>query len=257
MAIKVKLFPLLGTIFGILLNTYTASANTSACNSPDVISNQIVLDQTGRAFEYKFKLVRQAQEGFPTVIYIPGGPGQTSMDGNLNQPKAVPSKFGLILTDPRGVGCNYSVNLTANDFRTIYLASDILSILQKLSLAPEKTILYGASYGTYLTTMTADLNSRRGNNPLRMLVLEGTLGKAFVGPEYLNQYSSAWEKFLSRNGGDNFKIQIIEAVQKNHLDESTFASFLNGYLLLGAWGSAGHVLDLPCAVRARSSQLAG
>lgn len=242
---KYDLIAILETFFCILLNCYTAFAETDFCQAKDVYSSSVILDQTGRPFDYKFKLVRKAAVGFPTVIYIPGGPGQTSMDGNLNQTKTVPSEFGLILTDPRGVGCNFNSNLIADDFKTANLASDILSILEKLNLTPEYAILYGASYGTVLATTTAELNRRLGNKPFRLLVLEGTLGKAFSGPEYLNQYTSAWEKYVARNGGENYRVQIINAVEKNNLDKSSFASFLNGYLLLGAWGTQGHVLDIP------------
>jgi pimeloyl-ACP methyl ester carboxylesterase len=244
---KNRLYSFMGAILSLLLISYTAHANDEkqVCFDPSVVSNKIILDQTGRSFDYKYRIVRKAEQGFPTVIYLPGGPGQTSIEGILTQPKTVPPKFGLILTDPRGIGCNFNENLKKNDFQTPLLAGDILSILKDMSLSPEQTILYGASYGTVLATTTAELNNRLGNKPFKMLVLEGVLGKAFVGQEYLNQYAISWEKYVSRKGGNDFRKKISSAVIVNNLDKSMFASFLNGYLLLGSWGNMGHVLDMP------------
>lgn len=242
-----NVYSFIGAVLSLLLNCYTAQASdgSHSCADSSIFSNQIVLDQSGRSFEYKYRLVRKAEPGFPTVIFLPGGPGQTSIDNLLTQPKTVPPRFGLILTDPRGVGCNFSDNLKKSDLQTSLMARDILSILKNLSLQPEQTILYGGSYGTVLATTTADLNNRLGNKPFKTLVLEGTLGKAFLGEEYLNQYATSWERYVSRKGGDNFRKNVTLAVVSNNLDSSMFASFLNGYLLFGAWGSVGHVLDTP------------
>lgn len=245
--IRLLLCSFIGTILSLSLNSYTAQANDEKriCFDPSVISNKIILDPSGRSFEYKHRVIRKAEQGFPTVIFLPGGPGQASIEDMLTQPQTIPQKFGLIVTDPRGVGCNFNESLKKNDFQTSLLAGDILSILKNLSLSPEQTILYGVSYGTVLATTTAELNRRLGNQPFKMLVLEGVLGKAFVGQEYLNQYAISWERYVSRKGGDDFRNKISSAVIANNLDKSMFASFLNGYLMLGSWGNMGHPLDRP------------
>lgn len=76
--------------------------NTATCPSSQDIVIQRELSNGG-AFPYTFRYLCK-NPNFPTIIYIPGGPGLGSIDKEKSAFKNI--NANVILTDPRGVGAN-------------------------------------------------------------------------------------------------------------------------------------------------------
>lgn len=109
----------------------------------------------------------------PTIIHIPGGPGGTS----IGETAGIPDNVDLVLTDPRGVGCNAEgAPHDADYYGTDKFASDVLAIVRELEL--QDYIVYGHSYGTLLSTVVAARATEEGLPPPRLVVLEGIVGHA-------------------------------------------------------------------------------
>lgn len=143
------------------------------------------------ALTYRYTMSEGSDPSAPTIIFIPGGPGQTSTDAALG----VPSEMSLIRTDPRGVGCNESDSLTDADLTSEEIAKDILAIVRDQHLT--RYILHGISYGTVVATMAAALAAKENTPAPLAVVLEGTLGRAFQAGEYDQAYIQRWKKFRS------------------------------------------------------------
>lgn len=130
------------------------------------------------------------------VIYLPGGPGEASIDQFT--PDAL-DPFTVIQTDPRGVGCNSEAEtgtrIPDEGFRSEFLASDVLGIIHELKL--DHYVLYGISYGTLLGTIVAAKTEQIGNPP-QALVLEGVLGSAFKPGESIQGYIDQWNLLKMR-----------------------------------------------------------
>jgi pimeloyl-ACP methyl ester carboxylesterase len=151
---------------------------------------------TADTFRYGFRF-KPATGDAPVIVYLPGGPGQTSMDG---PPMFVPDTWGYLMTDPRGVGCNRLASLPSADtsglfFSTHEIANDVIAAIQDRALS--HYILFGISYGTDLGTTVAHEIETRGVTAPDAVVLEGVLGRAFgtgdddfAGAEYITQ----WER---------------------------------------------------------------
>jgi pimeloyl-ACP methyl ester carboxylesterase len=149
-------------------------------------------------FGYSFKVFPGTDPDAPTVIHLPGGPGQPSIAAE-RQPGFVPEEYTLILTDPRGVGCNApaSAEHYPDDFyQTIHSAGDVLAIVEHLQL--DDYILYGISYGTVLATVTGSVAEAEGKQPPRALVLEGIVGRAFEDGEVEESYQLEWRDIRDR-----------------------------------------------------------
>src|SRR5688572_3671556 len=79
-----------------------------ACASPEVQRIARPLDPRAPkagSFEYAFRLIPGTDPDAPLVIFLPGGPGQTSIESPRDA-FAIPARYSLVYTDPRGVGCN-------------------------------------------------------------------------------------------------------------------------------------------------------
>ncbi len=89
----------------------------------------------------------------PTVVYLTGGPGQTSHWGQ----SALSGDYNVLMFDVRGVGCSrprtYEQYLTPSFYSSENVAAD-LEVLRK-SLNIQKWSLYGVSYGTIPATIYA------------------------------------------------------------------------------------------------------
>lgn len=144
--------------------------------------------QSRNQFKYHFRYL-PASPGNPTLVYIPGGPGETSINTSFD----VPDGYGLILTDPRGVGCNQiesRASLRDEFYTTENIALDILAAVAMTN--PEKYILYGRSYGTMVATVAASLAQQKiGMEPLAV-VLQGVVGQAFLGDSIFQGYLDTW-----------------------------------------------------------------
>lgn len=143
-------------------------------------------------FTYRYTMSEGSDPSAPTIIFIPGGPGQTSTDAALG----VPSGMSLIRTDPRGVGCNQSEALTDADLSSEEIAKDILAIVRDQHLT--RYILHGVSYGTVVATIAAALAQSEKTPPPMAVVLEGTIGRAFQAGEYDKGYIARWQKLRTQ-----------------------------------------------------------
>ena len=173
------------------VTAFSNSASAQTCNDSQVESIDRPFypgTQNSRTFTYNFRYLA-ASPGKPTLVYIPGGPGETSINSSF----PVPEGYGLILTDPRGVGCNQvdsSRALRDEFYTTENIASDILAALA--SVRPEKYILYGRSYGTMVATVAASRALEEiGAEPFAV-VLQGIVGKAFFGNSISQGYLDIW-----------------------------------------------------------------
>lgn len=130
-------------------------------------------DPYGPSFTWFYQHLDRDDGSGPTIIHVPGGPGGTSIGETLGIPETV----DLVLTDPRGVGCNAAGAPHEADFYgTEKFASDVLAIVRDLEL--EDYIVYGHSYGTVLGTVVASKAEAEGLPPPRLVVLEGIVGPA-------------------------------------------------------------------------------
>ncbi len=148
-----------------------------------VLSTQI----SGPKFSYRFSYIQRDDPNSPVLIFIPGGPGQTSMDMGLS----LPNHFSVVRTDPRGVGCNKS-SLPDHALTSEELAQDILAIIK--SIQPRRYILHGISYGTVVATMAPSMIEKAGLPQPTAVVLEGVMGKVYEPNEYLNGYLQKWKE---------------------------------------------------------------
>lgn len=159
-----------------------------------------------KEFSYHFKLSK-AEAGKPTIVVIPGGPGETSIGTSFS----VPPGYGILYTDPRGVGCNLDVagedlNSLSDDFYTTQnIAEDILAAVRASGL--DRYVLYGGSYGTMVATVAAGL-AERGTGPRpEAVILSGVIGAAFQKGGIFQGYLDTWEVWLTKlsaNARDEF-----------------------------------------------------
>jgi pimeloyl-ACP methyl ester carboxylesterase len=181
-----------------------APAADSACvAAPDGVSTILRPMFPGRpdspSFGYSFKVYPGTDPTLPTVIYLPGGPGEASISAE-REVDAVPAAYTLIATDPRGVGCNAPVrddDYPSEFYDSVFFADDVLGIVQALAL--DNYILYGLSYGTELATITASRAEAQGITPPRAVVLEGVLGKVFARDGEVEEvFQSQWRILRDR-----------------------------------------------------------
>lgn len=148
------------------------------CSDPDVRSVQIprnLSDPSSSFLNYKFKALGQIDTETPVVIYIPGGPGGTSIGDTR---KGIPANATLILTDPRGAGCNDFPDLAVSEITTALIARDVSLLIKALGL--KHYILYGVSFGTAVATEIAGTTQEFGIPAPESLVLEGVVGEKFA-----------------------------------------------------------------------------
>jgi pimeloyl-ACP methyl ester carboxylesterase len=224
---------------------YSLDNNPSQCTGPLIKSLNIgVRDSSSERISLKYQYVRKAFTGFPTVVYMPGGPGGASI-GDQSISSFIPDSFGLIQTDPRGAGCNTSRKLKMADLSTPILAKDILTIIDTEKIPGNEVILMGKSYGTALATTVAYLNSQNGREPFQKIVLEGVLGHSSQNQnDYLSGYVAAGKKYFNQRQGLADRVESV--IVKNNVDRKVFARFFAAYLFEGNTGKAQeHPLDQP------------
>lgn len=104
----------------------------------------------------------------PTLVYLTGGPGQTSHWG-LSALKN--ENVNVLLVDQRGIGCSrfftYEQYLNPSFYKSQFVARD-LEVLRR-SLKIERWTVMGVSYGTIPATMYASFYPKN----TRSLILEG------------------------------------------------------------------------------------
>lgn len=147
-------------------------------------------------YRYQFIPAVDPSSSTPTVVILPGGPGQAAI-GNAETTLslgALPPTLHRIYTDPRGTGCNaYEPLADTASLTTESLARDVIAVIKARQL--NNYILYGASYGTVLATTTAALIEREGVTPPTAVVLEGVVGRAFPNFEaYMAAFVTEWNR---------------------------------------------------------------
>jgi pimeloyl-ACP methyl ester carboxylesterase len=145
---------------------------------------------SGETFTYRVRF-KKPRAGLPTVVHLPGGPGLPSIAADT--PSWLPEGYGLVETDPRGVGCN-PVKLQGDEatfFRTEEITKDVVAAIGELKL--DAYLLHGHSYGTVLATHVADALAKSRLPKPAAVVLEGVLGRAFteewMGQSYVDQWN--------------------------------------------------------------------
>lgn len=205
--------------------SYSAQ-NELQCNGIDSLQRP-----SGRhSFTYKYKYYRGTQADQPTVIKLPGGPGQTSI--SQDDPR-VSNDYGYIQTDPRGTGCNASYwDLDAEALSTSLLAEDIVAIIQQHQLTD--FILYGTSFGTALATVVAHQLQSQGLDAPKAIVLEGVMGRSYNPEETNLGYIYEWKKQLEEISPANLALLQSDPLPLEFTDRQ-WGQWINTVLLLATY----------------------
>jgi len=147
---------------------------------------------------YSFKF-QPPKGGSPTVVFIPGGPGQSSIQLNVRTFLHLPDDFGIIQTDPMFVGANKHPDAASFKGATnsIQVARDIQLALE--SVDAKNVIIYGSSYGTVPATILAARLSKIGEAP-RAVVLDGVVARAISIEEAKLGYLEQWQRIKNQVG---------------------------------------------------------
>ena len=182
-------------------------------------------------FRFKYEIVNPLA---PTVVIIPGGPGQTSITPNGQLPLgAVPAGYNKIYTDPRSQGCNYALesNVLAQYLKTEFVVNDIFLALKSVNL--QNYIIYGASYGTVVATqLVKKIEAEKFELPTA-LVLEGTVGKKYDNfDSYFYYFQYEWDK-LFKQLPPRWKTYFQSGKNETTFSKSEWASLITSDLIIG------------------------
>jgi pimeloyl-ACP methyl ester carboxylesterase len=177
-----------------------AFALPAACQAKGVVTlmRPVDPDQAGSpSFPFRFRVIG-ARADLPTVILIPGGPGQTTMQKDPQSffPPGMLDSINLVLTDPRGAGCNApeGAPFPDNFYRSTHVAGDVLAAVR--ALAPGRYVLWGVSYGTLIATMAGTMAGAEGVPQPSAIVLDSTVGRHVTRAEADQGYLDAWTDFM-------------------------------------------------------------
>lgn len=160
-----------------------AQANNN-CRETDKGTNicEIQVDVGGERTPYFYE-IRRSLDNAPTVIAIPGGPGQ-GLIGSLNmvtQSDHIPKNYGVILVDPRGFGKNnYGTDPQAKFYSSELIAKDLLSVIKTENLV--NYFIHGQSYGTITATILGHFLEASDLPLPQAIVLSGVANEAFLDP---------------------------------------------------------------------------
>jgi pimeloyl-ACP methyl ester carboxylesterase len=157
-------------------------------------------DPRSKTFRYKFLHVFRSAS-LPTIIHIPGGPGQAYSGMEIDD-QELPS-YNHVYIDPRGIGCNYrsALELPNELLTTLQHAADIVELIGKLKL--RKYALYGVSYGTVVATEASALIAAKAPDlpPPSAVVLEGILGRALTELDQADLKVANWKQIAKQLPG--------------------------------------------------------
>jgi pimeloyl-ACP methyl ester carboxylesterase len=189
---------------GLIAGGAPVRASQPGCDGADIHHVSVPVDHddpAGPHFGLAFRVRAGAAPDAPLVIVVPGGPGGTLIrEDRYARSGGLPDDFAVVLTDPRGGGCNDDPALTVDrDLSSEFLARDLLAIVAELESErgerPLRYLLYGQSYGTVEATIAANLAPRLGVTPPQAVVMEGTLGHAFLNyAEYFASFQAEWHE---------------------------------------------------------------
>lgn len=229
----IKYLLALGLIGQTLHAVDYASEIVPICSKENICSVMRPLtSDDGKIFQlpYKFKY-RPAKNGAPTVVFIPGGPGDILSSENPDKFNGVPDDFGVILTDPRFAGINNYENILnfSNSFTSLGVAEDILLALKSLNI--KNYFLYGVSYGTVPATIASAIAKE---NPPRAIILDGTVGHSFTYSEYNMEFSKYWATFIQttdKNTFTLFKDRVKSFIKQSIFTADQFGNILQALLM--------------------------
>jgi pimeloyl-ACP methyl ester carboxylesterase len=188
----------MGLTFCLSLSATVAFGRpTAVCDSGGLckLSRTLTTDSgTSREVAYSFRY-RAAKAGAPTVVVIPGGPGDTSTDKDIEKLNSIPASFGLIQTDPRFLGVNERSDVV--EFRNALTSEGVARDIQLAldSVGVQNPVIYGVSYGTVVATMLAHSLSQTDGMAPRAVVLDGTFAHHETQAAYVSGLLKEWQKF--------------------------------------------------------------
>ena len=230
-----------------------AAADQAGCFTDDIHRITVPIDYNdpeGKTIQLAYRLRRGAEDR-PAIIVLPGGPGATSIREDTKATSGgIPGTYTVVLTDPRGAGCNDDPALSEDSyFKSLWLARDTLAIIRDLrQREPRRAasfILYGQSYGTIEATIAANLAASFGIPAPQAIVLEGTVGRSFESyAQYFAPFQEEWRALL---GGlpANWRVAFKTGKFSPVLSPSSrdWASLVENDLRRGFLPSGEHVLE--------------
>ncbi len=167
-------------------------AHADVCNQRDVHSFQVKVNTaSAKSFSYHYKWLASSKRNAPLVIYIPGGPGGTSI-GTVDP--RVATDYSLVLTDPRGSGCNDSPDLTKEDISSEVIADDLIQLIKHLR--PTNYMVHGHSYGTVVATILSTKIARENLPQPQGIFLEGVFGRYWDQRKEELGLTESWKQIL-------------------------------------------------------------
>ncbi len=230
---------LLGMVIGLTVacewvdevrSSNSKSEDSLATCQNDICEIQVPLSYSANkgTIGLRYYYSKGSEETAPTVIYFPGGPGGSSIEGALFYRELIPKKYALLLLDPRGsVSQTQAGENTAEYYSTETLANDAISVMRHLNLS--NYIVYASSYGTMWATRT--LHKIRNNQATiglpKFVVLQGILGRAFTSEvEAKQNFLQLWD-FVAQNLDSNTLIKFMRSLSS---DEAVWGQVLSSML---------------------------
>lgn len=183
--------------------TLVADYDRAHCQSKWLKTIEVKVDHSdprSKTFRYKFLHVFR-NESLPTIIHLPGGPGQAYSGMEIDD-EEMPA-YNHVYIDPRGIGCNYrSASELPNELLTTRQhAGDVIELIGKLKL--RKYALYGVSYGTVVATEASAIIAAEAVDlpPPSAVVLEGIVGKALTTVDQADLKVSNWNEIARQLPG--------------------------------------------------------
>ncbi len=227
---KIGFAPFLALVLVLASSKLYASIGTlpTRCSTEATrtIDRPIFSGKPSATFKYRFGISLRENTDAPLIIFVPGGPGQTSMDMGLSYP----NEFSVVRTDPRGLGCNEISDLPFDSLSSEEIAHDILAIVRELK--PKKYFIHAISYGTIPATMAAALAEKENLPRPDALILEGTIGKAFAKNEYFHDMLATWKRLKPTLPEDILK-QISGSTLPFNFSSKNWAAWLSSILIYG------------------------
>lgn len=222
------------TATALLVSANSNVTNTlpAHCLAADVVTverHENINDSNSPKFAYLAKHVKALDAKLPTVISLPGGPGQTGMEADTSED--FPEGWGVVEIDPRGVGCNeHTGGLHPETFYTTEaIASDVAAVIEKLGL--KNFIIYGVSYGTLHGTVLAKQIEDAGLPAPIAVVHEGVLGRAFrTDEDPYSDYVRLWNEI--RDALPTPAQKALIAVDPLGAPAASWLKFLMTYLMI-------------------------
>jgi pimeloyl-ACP methyl ester carboxylesterase len=199
-----------------------------------------------KKFSFKYQIVGNLDPEKIVIIYLPGGPGGSSMNDfsisqvrDLRINRGLPADVPWIMIDPRTVGCNRGDEdkFPDDSLTSEYLAHDVLSVIQDLKL--KKYIIHGHSYGSQAATFVAGLAAERSVTPPHAIFLSGILGKGKADGSFGIPFNMILQWELIKATLSPEAIKILSGADPLGVEDSRWGSLIGGGLYEGYVMSAG------------------